>query len=93
MRESEEKLRLIFENAFDGISVYEELPDEDQRILLECNERYCQMAGRSKDELLTVSDTRAIQRSIENAEAENRLGIDQNSTALFGGFFVDSARW
>ena len=70
LRESSEKLRLIFENAFDGISVYEEFPDEDRRILLECNERYCRMAGRSKDELLTVSDTRAIQRSIENAEAE-----------------------
>ena len=44
---SPEKLRLIFENAFDGISVYEGFPDEDRRILLECNERYCRMAGRA----------------------------------------------
>ena len=28
------------------------------------------MAGRSKEELLALSDTRHIQRSIENAEAE-----------------------
>ena len=70
MRESEEKLRLIFENAFDGISIYEELPDEDKRILVECNERYCLMAGRSKEELLAVADTRTIQRSLENAPEE-----------------------
>ena len=67
LRESEEKLRLIFENAFDGISIYEDMPDEDRRILVECNERYCEMAGRSKEELLAVADTRTIQRSIENA--------------------------
>ncbi len=70
LRKSEEKLRLIFENAFDGISVYEELPDQDRRILSECSERYCQMAGRSKEELLALGDTRGIQRSIENAEEE-----------------------
>ena len=38
--------------------------------MLECNERYCQMAGRSKEELLAVSDTRTLQRSLENAEEE-----------------------
>ena len=67
LRESGEKLRLIFENAFDGISIYEEIPGEDRRILLECNERYCQMAGRSKEELLAIHDTRAIQLDLGNA--------------------------
>ena len=61
---SNEKLRLIFENAFDGISIYEELPAENRRILLECNERYCDMAGRSKEELLAIHDTRTIQRDL-----------------------------
>ena len=64
LRESNEKLRLIFENAFDGISIYEEIPTENKRILLDCNERYCEMAGRSKEELLTLHDTRVIQRDL-----------------------------
>jgi len=67
LRESGEKLRLIFENAFDGISIYEDIPGENRRILLECNERYCQMAGRSKEELLATHDTRDIQRDLGNA--------------------------
>ena len=86
LRESEEKLRLIFENAFDGISIYEDLPDEDRRILVECNERYCQLAGRGKEELLAVGDTRTIQRSIENAPEEtDRLSI--RSGEHFSGVF------
>jgi PAS domain S-box-containing protein len=64
LRESNEKLRLIFENAFDGISIYEEIPDESRRILLDCNDRYCEMAGRSREELLALHDTRAIQRDL-----------------------------
>jgi PAS domain S-box-containing protein len=65
LRESEEKFRLIFENAFDGISIHEDiLLDESHRIrrLLDCNARYAEMAGRSKEELLHVNDTLAIQR-------------------------------
>ncbi|HVO72137.1 MAG TPA: PAS domain S-box protein [Aggregatilineaceae bacterium] len=68
LRESEEKFRLIFENAFDGISIHEEiLLDESHRIrrLLDCNARYAEMAGRSKDELLQITDTLAIQRGTE----------------------------
>ena len=86
LRESEEKLRLIYENAFDGISIYEELPEEDQRVLLDCNERYCKMAGRSKEELLAIQDTRSIQSSIENAPKE----ADQESVIAeqaFSGAF------
>jgi GAF domain-containing protein/anti-sigma regulatory factor (Ser/Thr protein kinase) len=63
-RESAETLRLIFENAFDGISIYEEIPEESRRVLLDCNDRYCEMAGRSKTELLSIHDTRALQRDL-----------------------------
>jgi PAS domain S-box-containing protein len=66
LRESNETLRLIFEHAFDGISIYEEFPDEDRRVLLDCNERYCQMAGRKKEELLTIHDTRTVQIDLGN---------------------------
>ncbi len=64
LRESEEKLRLIFENAFDGIAVYEEYPDTGERRILECNERYAQMSGRSKKELLEIGDTALVQKSL-----------------------------
>ena len=63
-RELAETLRLIFENAFDGISIYEEVPEESRRVLLDCNDRYCEMAGRSKAELLSIHDTRTLQRDL-----------------------------
>jgi len=86
LRASEEKLRLIYENAHDGIAIYEEIPGEDKRILVDCNEHYCEMAGRSKEELLAISDTRGIQRSIENApEEEDRESViaEQSFSGVF----------
>ncbi len=86
LREFGEKLRLIFENAFDGISIYEEIPSEDKRILLDCNERYCRMAGRSKAELLAIHDTRAIQLDLGNAS--DRFDWDPISAGTaFSGVF------
>ena len=86
LRESNEKLRLIFENAFDGISIYEERPDENRRVLLDCNERYCEMAGRSKAELLTIHDTRMIQRDL-GVDAE-RFGFEPiTAERAFSGVF------
>jgi PAS domain S-box-containing protein len=66
-RESENTLRLIFDNAFDGISLYEEHPD-GSRTLIDCNERYAEMAGRSKQDLLEIGDTLPIQRTTGGAE-------------------------
>ena len=86
LRESNEKLRLIFENAFDGISIYEEIPSEGRRILVDCNERYCEIAGRSKEELLAMADTRVIQSSVENAsdeEDEASVLAEQAFSGLF----------
>ena len=86
LRESGEKLRLIFENAFDGISIYEDIPGENKRILLECNERYCQMAGRSKEELLAIHDTRTIQRDLGN-EVEKFTFVPITTGQAFAGVF------
>jgi PAS domain S-box-containing protein len=86
LRESEEKLRLIFENAFDGIDIYEEIPSEGKRILVDCNERYCEMAGRSKEELMSVENTVIFQRPIVSAWEES----DQESIMkgqVFSGVF------
>lgn len=86
-REASEKLRLIFENAFDGISVYEEIPAENLRILRECNERYCEMAGRTKSELVAISDTRTIQRDLGD-EAEKFGWEPIKAGAAFSGVFA-----
>ncbi|OUC09458.1 hypothetical protein RY27_02720 [Litorilinea aerophila] len=75
LRASEEKLRLIFEHAFDGISIYEELPESGSRRLLECNERYAEMAGRSKEELLALGNTSLLHRKVSRrfSRAENLI--------------------
>jgi PAS domain S-box-containing protein len=86
LREAAEKLRLIFENAFDGIDIYEEIPREGKRILVDCNERYCEMAGRSKKELMSVDNTVVFQRPIvSNWEELDRESIIKGEA--FSGVF------
>lgn len=71
--ESETMLRLIFENAFDGINIYEELPETRSRRLVDCNERYAEIAGRSKAELLEIGNTSEIQVNLGP-----RIGVEEN---------------
>jgi PAS domain S-box-containing protein len=86
LRESGEKLRLIFENAFDGIDIYEEFPNEKKRLLVDCNDRYCEMAGRSKEELMSVENTVIYQRPIiNNWEEKDRASILKGEA--FSGVF------
>lgn len=86
LRRSEEMLRLIFENAFDGISIYEELPNS-QRRLINCNEKYAEMAGISKQELLEMSNTGAFQKRLELPRStQENLCLRQNLTAYRGVF-------
>jgi PAS domain S-box-containing protein len=75
LNKSQEIQRLIYEKSFDGISIYEEIPDLDKRILVDCNERYCLIAGRSKEELLTIQDTRLIQQSEQFTEDSDRAAV------------------
>lgn len=84
---SEKKLQLIFEHAFDGISIYEELPDSGSRRLIECNERYAEMAGHSREELYTIGNTSLVQRKVGRifTRAENLLIRQQ--MMRYRGFF------
>ncbi|MCI0528985.1 MAG: PAS domain S-box protein, partial [Nitrospira sp.] len=66
LRESEDMLRLVFDNVFDGISIYEEFPDLGTRRLIDCNARYAEISGRSKQELLEFGNTLSIQRLIRH---------------------------
>ncbi len=58
--ESEEKLRLIFEGALDGISFFEESEETNRRTLVDCNSRYAEMSGRSREELMRRGGTEGI---------------------------------
>jgi PAS domain S-box-containing protein len=71
LRESEEKLRLIFDNALDGISIFEEAASPAKRRLVDCNPRYAELAGRSRKELLAAGSTdgMSVSLSADNVES------------------------
>ena len=52
LRESEQRFRTIFEHSNDGVSIKELDPKTWQRRLLLCNDRYAEMSGRSREELI-----------------------------------------
>ena len=86
LRESEAKLRLIYENAYDGISIYEELPNRSRR-LIDCNDRYAEIAGRSKEELLKIGSTSQIQKKVSpEMNMEEVLRIRRENTPYHGLF-------
>jgi PAS domain S-box-containing protein len=64
---------MVFENVFDGICIYSEDADPFKRKLIECNERYAFMAGRSREELLQTGYTQKFQISQEEYANNNRL--------------------
>jgi PAS domain S-box-containing protein len=78
-REATEKFRLIFDHAFDGISIYDDNPDPAKRKLVDCNERYAEMAGRTREELLKLVNTHELQKSISREESKSN-GIKYRGT-------------
>jgi PAS domain S-box-containing protein len=84
LRNSEEKLRLIFDHALDGMSIFEESGPQGDRRLVECNERYALLAGRSRGELLQRGSTEGIARS---------LSAEQGITGLDGKGYRGSFTW
>jgi PAS domain S-box-containing protein len=64
LRETADKFRFVFENAYDGLSIFEETPDRKQRRLIDCNKRYSEMAGRSREELLQIGSTMNIAKTL-----------------------------
>ncbi len=85
-RESEERFRMVFENVFDGISIYNEDPDPSKRTLIECNERYAAMAGRSREELLKLGSTQGLQKPLEDSTNDSRLRALHSMTVYQGSF-------
>jgi two-component system phosphate regulon sensor histidine kinase PhoR len=65
LADREAQMRLIFDYAYDGVSLYEEFPGTAERLLLGCNDRYAEMAGRSKEELLSIGNTLSVQKDVD----------------------------
>ena len=82
LRETTEKLQLIFDNAFVGISIFEEHPDPEQRRLVDCNGRYAEMAGRTREDLLRIGRLRDLANSLSE---DNTKSISQG--AVFKGAY------
>ncbi len=86
LRESQTMLQLIFDNALDGISVYEEDVAHNTRRLVDCNARYAELAGRSKEELLAMGDTTPIQKDV--GEFKDRAGfVERLKQGVYFGHF------
>ncbi len=82
LRESEEKFRLVFENAQDGINIYEEAVDHQKRRLIECNPQYATFAGRSREELLSGGITSGMTVSLSGLNVKSI----ERGTAFRGSF-------
>jgi PAS domain S-box-containing protein len=68
VREAIEKLNLIFDHAYDGISIFEEGTGGQERRLIECNDRYAELAGRTKDEMLRIGTTSGMSSTLSGVE-------------------------
>ena len=77
---------MVFENVFDGISIYSEDPDPSKRRLIECNDRYAVMAGRSREELFLLGSTQGLQITLEDTANIDRLESLTRGTAYRGSF-------
>lgn len=72
-REAEERFRMVFENVFDGIAIYEENDDPHKRRLIECNNQYAIMAGRPREELLAMEFIHHLQIPLNKSNNPVRL--------------------
>lgn len=86
LRESEQRFRMVFENVFDGISIFEEDPDPAKRKLVDCNERYAAMAGRSREELLKIGTTYSFSQNLDEGATEARMKGISEKQAYHGSF-------
>jgi PAS domain S-box-containing protein len=86
LRESQTMLQLIFDHVFDGISVYEEDVKQGIRRLIDCNSRYAEIAGRSKEELLAMGNTLPIQRDV-GTQVDRAKFIEHLNHEVYMGHF------
>jgi PAS domain S-box-containing protein len=66
LRQSEERLKLILQYSSDGINIVEFDLQTYQRRLILCNDRYVQMSGRTREELLAADDLNPFVREYDD---------------------------
>ncbi len=71
IRELEETLKLVFENAFDGMSFYEEQTN-DSRQLIDCNDFFVEKSGFKKEELLCSGNIFRFQKIHTSRDEKGR---------------------
>ncbi len=86
VRDSEERFRMIFENVFDGICIFSNDRDPYKRKLIECNERYASMAGRSREELLRRENVQDLSITLEESANINRIESIARGEVYRGSF-------
>ena len=79
--ESEMRYRAIFEHSSDGIAIFEKLEGRGLPRLIDCNESYARLAGRSQAELLATTDVRRLQ--LRCSAPENSLESQPGLEGVF----------
>jgi len=83
---AEERFRMLFENVHDGIDIFSEDPDLSKRKLIECNERFANMTGRSREELLKLGSIEGLYKNLDENSNNNRLESLKKGTSFQGTF-------
>ena len=84
--DSEARFRTLFENMYDGISIFEENEDPAKRKLIDCNEQYAAMAGRTREELLLLGTNYHLTQKIDDKANEMRLNSLTDRLGYQGSF-------
>jgi len=58
-------LRVLLENSLDGVNICEYDTATQTRKLVLCNDRYAEMSGRSREELMAAPDLNELSREVE----------------------------
>ena len=70
LRASEDQMRLILDNTTDGIHIAQRVAGVGWQLVM-CNDRYAEMSGRSREELLAARDISGL-IATENTDEEER---------------------
>lgn len=82
LQESESRYRTFFETSTDGVSIYEISDVGGGQKIVDCNESYLELAGRSKEELLACADIKTLKENKQKIMSRETLNP---SLCSFGG--------
>ena len=88
VRENESRLRSIVDNSHDGINIAEFDPKTHIRKLIMCNDRYVEMSGRTRGELMAAENLNDFADLIEN-----QGDVDFTKTIMRGEPYQGISTW